>query len=269
MEGWEAEEDPVSVNRGEFGCDGRGVFSGMTQFNSGYSAESDSDTSSDDANTLSGYTYEIVSYEDGKLYYTRTKSGDSDQMLLYVKDSEMDEDGDGKIDKSWNPVTGNPSAPAYGGKSLLYAASNVSNYNFVTNADGVPTGVIYTEGITNGSALMSATFSGGALTDIFPMATASDEINILTTSEETVNDTAYTFLYYSVSGEGNEYSIHRIALGGTDSDYNELLSFSETEAMSEYDDTKIFDMDDVTTRNMPTCLTGEILLTRDTIHVRG
>lgn len=258
VEDFDAEEDPLYVNLGEFVFDGRGVFSGMTQFNYGYRADSDSDTSSDDANTLSGYTYEIVSYEDGKLYYTRTNSGDSAQMLLYVKDSEMDEDGDGKIDKSWNPVTGNPSAPAYGGKSLLYAASNVSGYNFVTNADGVPTGVIYTKDITNGYALMSATFSGGALTDIFPMATASDEINILTTSEETVNDTAYTFLYYSVSGEGNEYSIHRIALGGTDSDYNELPSFSETEAMSNYDDTKILDLDVVSTWYMPEILGGHI-----------
>ena len=57
VEDFEAEENPLYVNLGEFVFDGRGVFSGMTQFNYGYRADSDSDTSSDDANTLSGYTY--------------------------------------------------------------------------------------------------------------------------------------------------------------------------------------------------------------------
>lgn len=85
VEDFDAEEDPLYVNLGEFVFDGRGVFSGMTQFNYGYRADSDSDTSSDDANTLSGYTYEIVSYEDGKLYYTRTNSGDSAQSFCTLK----------------------------------------------------------------------------------------------------------------------------------------------------------------------------------------
>lgn len=258
VEDFDAEEDPLYVNLGEFVFDGRGVFSGMTQFNYDYDRESDSDTSSDDANTLSGYTYEIVSYEDGKLYYTRANSGESTPRLLYVKDSEMDENGDGKIDESWNPVTDNPSAPAYGGQALLYAASNVSGYDFITDAEGNPTGVIYTESISSGEALMTATFSDGALTNEIPMTTASDEITILTTSEETVNGTPYTFLYYSVSGEGNEYSVHRIALGGTDSDYNELPSYSETEAMSNYDDTKILDLDVLSTWYKPEVLAGHI-----------
>lgn len=122
VEDFDAEEDPLYINNGEFVFDGRGSLSGMTQFNYGYSAETDEDPSSDDANTLAGYTYTIISYENGTLYYTRSYSGDSTPILLYTNDEEAGAE-------NWNPVTGNPTATDdYNSRMLLLNASSISGY---------------------------------------------------------------------------------------------------------------------------------------------
>ena len=222
----------------------------MTQFNYGYDPATDSDTSSDDANTLSGYTYSIASYENGILYYTRTyySSDDSNTpILLYTNDDEVGAEG-------WNPVTGNPVASDdYNGRALLYSASSLDGYTFIANESGVPVGAVYSEshGEDESStryALMYGTFSEGSLIDTFVMADVSGSITVLSTSEEqvVVDDGAtetYNFLYCSVSGEGNGNSVHRIALGGSESDYTELPALEETEAHSNYQEAKILDVD--------------------------
>lgn len=251
VEDYDAEEDPLYVNLGEFVFDGRGTFSGMTQFNYGYDASADSDTSSDDANTLSGYTYSLVSYEDGNLYYTRSyySSDSSTPILFYTTDEEVQSEG-------WNPVTGNPSAPAYGGQALLYSASSIDGYTFVTDDNNVPVGALYTESHDERYALMYGTFEGGRLTGSFPMADVSGQITMLTTSEETVDGEDYTFLYFSVSGEGNGYSVHRIALGGSEEDYTEYPVFEDSEAHSNYEQLRILDLDASSSWYMPEVLSG-------------
>ena len=172
VEDFDAEEDPLYVNLGEFVFDGRGALSGMTQFNYGYDASADSDTSSDDANTLSGYTYSLVSYEDGNLYYTREyysgSSGSSTPILLYTDDDQISSSG-------WNPVTENPTAPGYGERVLLRSAGSLDGYTILTNSSNVPTGVIYTESHDERYALMSGTFSDGAIVNTFPMTDVRSE----------------------------------------------------------------------------------------------
>ena len=271
VEDYDAEEDPLYINLGEYVFDGRGEFSGMTQFNYGYDPATDSDTSSDDANTLSGYTYSIASYENGILYYTRTyySSDDSNTpILLYTNDDEVGAEG-------WNPVTGNPVASDdYNGRALLYSASSLDGYTFIANESGVPVGAVYSEshGEDESStryALMYGTFSEGSLIDTFVMADVSGSITVLSTSEEqvVVDDGAtetYNFLYFSVSGEGNGNSVHRIALGGSESDYTELPALEETEAHSNYQEAKILDVDASSSWYAPEVLSGHLFFAADT-----
>ena len=271
VEDYDAEEDPLYINLGEYVFDGRGEFSGMTQFNYGYDPATDSDTSSDDANTLSGYTYSIASYENGILYYTRTyySSDDSNTpILLYTNDNEVGAEG-------WNPVTGNPVASDdYNGRALLYSASSLDGYTFIANESGVPVGAVYSEshGEDESStryALMYGTFSEGSLIDTFVMADVSGSITVLSTSEEqvVVDDGAtetYNFLYFSVSGEGNGNSVHRIALGGSESDYTELPALEETEAHSNYQEAKILDVDASSSWYAPEVLSGHLFFAADT-----
>ena len=271
VEDYDAEEDPLYINLGEYVFDGRGEFSGMTQFNYGYDPATDSDTSSDDANTLSGYTYSIASYENGILYYTRTYYSSDDgntPILLYTNDDEVGAEG-------WNPVTGNPVASDdYNGRALLYSASSLDGYTFIANESGVPVGAVYSEshGEDESStryALMYGTFSEGSLSDTFVMADVSGSITVLSTSEEqvVVDDGAtetYNFLYFSVSGEGNGNSVHRIALGGSESDYTELPALEETEAHSNYQEAKILDVDASSSWYAPEVLSGHLFFAADT-----
>lgn len=256
---FDEEEDPLYINYGEFVFDGRGILSGMTQFNYGYDPSTDADPSSDDANTISGYTYELIAYEDGNLYYTREYYSGSSQtpILLYATDEEIGSDG-------WNPVTGNPSAPSYGGQALLYIASDVSGYTFVTDENNVPTGVVYTESSGSAYALMSGTFSGGSIVDTFSMADVSGEITVLAITEETIDGSDYNFLYFSVSGEGNGYTVHRIALGGSEEDYTELPSLEETESHSNYEEIQILDLDADSGWYMPEILSDHLFFASST-----
>lgn len=260
IEGYDAATDPVYINRGEFVFDGIGALSGLTQFNYGYTAEN-AGSRPENANTPSGYNYELVAYENGTLYYTIETTGDP--VLLYVRDAEVSAEG-------WNPVSGNPSAKTnYGDKLLLLNASSVSDYTFLEDADGIPYGVIYTDN----SMLMSAEYEEGAITSEIRLAKAADEINILAIDEETARVSApesesdvpeekeFTFLYYGVTGEGNSYSVHRIALGGTASDY---MQYPADESTSNFKDTKILDLDVAANWYMPEILAGHLLFASNT-----
>ena len=246
IDDYDAEEDPLYINYGEFVFDGRGTLSGMTQFNYGYDASADLDPSTDDASTISGYTYTLVSYENGNLYYTREYYSGSNEtpILLYATDGEIGASG-------WNPVTGNPTAPAYGGSALLYIANDVDDYTFVTDENNVPVSVIYTETSGDGYAIMSSTFENGSLVNTFPMADVSGEVTVLDIVDQTVDGASYTFLYFSVSGEGNGYTFHRIALGGSEDDYIQLPSLEETESHSNYKEVQILDLDASSAWYMP------------------
>lgn len=263
IEDYDAESDPVYVNLGEFVFDGIGALCDLTQFNYGYDPAKDEDTSSDKTNTLSGYTYEIVHYADGTLYYTRTPASNVTEVLLYTDDAEVGA-------SSWNPVSGNPAATDnYGGRMLLLNGTSLSDYTFITDSEGKPSGVIYTDNDT----LMSANFEGGSLKNEVRLSNVSDEVTILGISEETAyaglpaaDGTAsakaeYTFLYYGVTGEGNSYSVHRIALGGTAEDYEE---FPADDSTSNYNDTRILDLDVSSGWYMPEIISGYFFFPSET-----
>ena len=263
IEDYDAESDPVYVNLGEFVFDGIGALCDLTQFNYGYDPAKDEDTSSDKTNTLSGYTYEIVHYADGTLYYTRTPASNVTEVLLYTDDAEVGA-------SSWNPVSGNPAATDnYGGRMLLLNGTSLSDYTFITDSEGKPSGVIYTDNDT----LMSANFEGGSLKNEVRLSNVSDEVTILGISEETAYaglpaadgaasaKAEYTFLYYGVTGEGNSYSVHRIALGGTAEDYEE---FPADDSTSNYNDTRILDLDVSSGWYMPEIISGYFFFPSET-----
>ncbi len=262
VEDFDAETDPLYINNGEFVFDGRGSLSGITQFNYGYNAATDEDTTSDDANTLSGYTYTIISYEDGTLYYTRSYSGDITPILLYTNDAEASAE-------NWNPVTGNPTATnGYNGKMLLLNASSLTGYTFITNSEGVPAKVMYSESAGSGYALMSADFDKdsssityGGLTNIFPMTTMSAEVTVLTTSVEEVDGVEYNFIYYGITGEGSGYTVYRMALGGSEEQYTE---FPSDESTSNYDRTQILNLEVAPSWYMPEVLAGHLFFASET-----
>ena len=263
IEDYDAESNPVYVNLGEFVFDGIGALCDLTQFNYGYDPAKDEDTSSDKTNTLSGYTYEIVHYADGTLYYTRTPASNVTEVLLYTDDAEVGA-------SSWNPVSGNPAATDnYGGRMLLLNGTSLSDYTFITDSEGKPSGVIYTDNDT----LMSANFEGGSLKNEVRLSNVSDEVTILGISEETAYaglpaadgaasaKAEYTFLYYGVTGEGNSYSVHRIALGGTAEDYEE---FPADDSTSNYNDTRILDLDVSSGWYMPEIISGYFFFPSET-----
>lgn len=263
IEDYDAESDPVYVNLGEFVFDGIGALCDLTQFNYGYDPAKDEDTSSDKTNTLSGYTYEIVHYADGTLYYTRTPASNVTEVLLYTDDAEVGA-------SSWNPVSGNPAATDnYGGRMLLLNGTSLSDYTFITDSEGKPSGVIYTDNDT----LMSANFEGGSLKNEVRLSNVSDEVTILGISKETAYaglpaadgaasaKSEYTFLYYGVTGEGNSYSVHRIALGGTAEDYEE---FPADDSTSNYNDTRILDLDVSSGWYMPEIISGYFFFPSET-----
>ena len=263
IEDYDAESDPIYVNLGEFVFDGIGALCDLTQFNYGYDPAKDEDTSSDKTNTLSGYTYEIVHYADGTLYYTRTPASNVTEVLLYTDDAEVGA-------SSWNPVSGNPAATDnYGGRMLLLNGTSLSDYTFITDSEGKPSGVIYTDNDT----LMSANFEGGSLKNEVRLSNVSGEVTILGISEETAYaglpaadgaasaKAEYTFLYYGVTGEGNSYSVHRIALGGTAEDYEE---FPADDSTSNYNDTRILDLDVSSGWYMPEIISGYFFFPSET-----
>ena len=263
IEDYDAESDPVYVNLGEFVFDGIGALCDLTQFNYGYDPAKDEDTSSDKTNTLSGYTYEIVHYADGTLYYTRTPASNVTEVLLYTDDAEVGA-------SSWNPVSGNPAATDnYGGRMLLLNGTSLSDYTFITDSEGKPSGVIYTDNDT----LMSANLEGGSLENEERLANVSGVVTILGISEETAYaglpaadgaasaKAEYTFLYYGVTGEGNSYSVHRIALGGTAEDYEE---FPADDSTSNYNDTRILDLDVSSGWYMPEIISGYFFFPSET-----
>ncbi len=74
------------------------------------------------------------------------------------------------------------------------------------------------------------------------------------------SETTYKFLYYGVSGEGNNYSVHRIALGGSQSEYNQASILKE----GNYYDQRICDLDVETDWYLPEIIEGQFLFASST-----
>lgn len=214
VEDFDAEEDPLYVNLGDFVFDGLGIMEQgnaeerVTQFNYNYGSDVEYVISHHD------YTYSLSSYKNGELLYTVAEAlGDqSSSSLFRIKDGDVDADNDGKIDASWDAITANDSA------ELVLTVADDDEYFFVTvNGEDK---VIYVGdgGITLG------TISDGKLTDDHIISDASSA-SILAVREETTlkaeSDTetqTNLYVYYSGSKNSTE-GVYRIAADGAADDY--------------------------------------------------
>ncbi|MCD8373093.1 MAG: hypothetical protein LUD27_07330 [Clostridia bacterium] len=257
---YEYESNPLYVNCGQLVFDGIGAFTQMTQFNYGwkeYAAANDLSAADSitgyrtDTASLSGYSYSLTGYSEGNLYYTRTNtSSDSGNPIwFYVTEDEIDEGF--ASTEGWNAVTENVTVSGdlnnLDDHILLISTASATSYTVFTDDNNKPE---YLMSVDSGAAAGYGILweqldgKGGTVTGLankYYITTASGEITYLTTSEESVDGTEYTFLYYSVGDEAdNGYSVHRIALKGSYDDYNKYPV--DDSAASNYTEVTILDL---------------------------
>ncbi|MCD7729071.1 MAG: hypothetical protein LUI60_04070 [Clostridia bacterium] len=283
---YDYDANPLYVNRGQLIFDGIGAFCTLTQFN--YEWDSSKYTAGDTitdkslaASSLSGYNYSLLGYSDGNLYYTRSYYSSDDSstpILFYVTDQEI-------VDAaSWNAMDENPAVfngtegqPSTNldnldSHTLILYASGVSEYTIYTGkSDTTPKYVMSVDSTSAGYAIMWSEFSKGSLNNKYAIANTASDVTYLTVSEE--GD--YTYLYYSVSDEGNSYSVHRIALYGSKENYTQYPRYQDytgdnaesiaaRAAESNYIDTKILDLDVSASWFMPEVIEGQFLFSSST-----
>lgn len=225
VEDYDAEQDPVYINMGDFVLDGIGIMRAgtkLSQFNYGYDPENPNKTIE---LTNSDYTYDVQWYKDGYLYYTR-QEGSGTTHLYRLSNSDVDANGDGKVDASWNAISANDSA-------TLFISEDYSEdkYTFVTMGGvlyAVETGSdgIYKKPMT----LCDNAYSFGESILMYEDSNAK----AMFVKEEA----GHTYLYYGMTGS-NGYYIKRLAIEGSNDNYNKL----PTEEQPDYDGVQILDID--------------------------
>lgn len=228
IEDYDAETDPLYVNCGKLVFDGIGYLDDVTQFNG-----KDADKAAE-----SSYTYTLSSYQNGKLFFSRTSKNNSTAVYFNVSDSEVTAD-------NWNPVTANSTLT-----SFLTEESNsslVSSFNYFFDANGGIESVI----ITDSKGMIKATPNAEN-----KISTVIDNYNTYYISSEqaTVLFTDADYIYYSVTG-GNGYTFNRIRHDGGFGDYNKPFN-SETD---DYTGVRILDIDSVSDWYKPEMFDGQIL----------
>ncbi|MDE7076776.1 MAG: DUF5050 domain-containing protein [Clostridia bacterium] len=228
IEDYDADKDPVYINCGDYVFDGIGWLnykSGrVSQLNFAYG--SDKEYAFDN----SDYTYEIQWYKDGVLYYTR-KSSESGSLtsLFKLALSDVDKDGDGKVDASWDAIEENKKQSNPDSKNLLIRGSDTTEYEFV-EMDGKTYAIS-----TGSSGIVKSLVKDEVVEEGFPL-TADASATILDIREEH----GHVNLYYSATG-GNGYTVNRIAIDGEEDDYRKLSASLEPDLT--YRSVKVLDLD--------------------------
>lgn len=209
IEDYDAEEDPVYINLGDFVYDGIGKLranDGLTQFNYGYGVSGVNQTPD---LTNGDYTYSIQWYKNGELYFTRNEPVGATH-LYRVKDTEVDANGDGSVDESWDAITAND------GVTLFVAEDYTTEYTFVTLE-----GTLYAiETASGGIYRKPMEYNGNTKSYSF-----GDSVKMSDDSSATAlfikEEGGHVYFYYSLTG-GNGYSVNRIAVDGDEDDYTKL-----------------------------------------------
>lgn len=221
VENYDASENPVYINLGDFVFDGLGTTrygSGLTQFNYGYGSNKTYTLNNDD------YSYDIQWYKDGTVYYTRKEGADS-ARLYKLENSALGTSAG--VDSSWDAISKNAEQPVF------ISENYTTEYTFVTLE-----GQLYAiEAGSNG--IIKSAVKDGKLSDM-----PGEKVKMSSDNSATVldvrEDNSHTYLYYSVTG-GNGYTINRLAIDGTDADYNKLPESTETDYT--YLSVKVLDLD--------------------------
>ncbi len=221
VDDFDADKDPLYINLGDFVYDGIGLIengnsvgSRVTQFNYNWDFTHGKKTDTDYAMTAGGYRYAIKTYENGKLYYTRTdviNDNDSAKSTFVVTDAALDGDADGKVDSSWDAISANATA------ETVLKVANSTDYIFLDEY-GMSGKVLY-----KNDGLKIGELTDGKVTGEYNLITDS-VVDIVAVRKETtkVDDADSTeehvYAYYSLTG-GNGSHIYRIAIDGAATDY--------------------------------------------------
>ena len=250
---YSAEESPLYVNCGDFVYDGIGNLAyaeRYSQFNYGYGGSQTFVIDRTDT------VYDISHFKNGELTFTVQQSLDSSAALCRLTVAELDSDSDGSVDESWNAVAANDSLTS----RRLLISDDAVDYTFV-DIDGEEWALYSGE---NGLEL--GRFSGGVLTDEFPV-TDSGSATLLAVREETTatesgdgTETAL-YAYYSLTG-GNGYTFWRIALSSSPENYSpNKLPYEE---VYKYSEVRILDLDAASDWYMPEFVGNTILFASET-----
>lgn len=260
VEDYDAEADPLYINRGSYVLDGIGVVeygseedNRRNQFNFGYE------------NGMAGYsigytgcTYKAVSFKNGVLQFTVTQRGDTSGALCRINVSELDKDGDGKVDSGWDAIDANKTVKD--AAHLILNVSDSKEYIFV-NVNGTEK-VMYAG--SNGIEL--GEIKDGEVKDSYPI-TSGGAPTFLAVREETTaaeNGTGtskHLYVYYSITG-GNGYTVYRIAIDGSiDSYATNKLPYEDVYTYSEV---RVLDIDAVSSWYKPEFVDNQILFASET-----
>lgn len=201
VEDYDSETDPVYINMGDFVFDGIGKLrasQGLTQFNYGYNVDG---VEQKPVLTNGDYTYGIQWYKNGELYFTRNDTVGSTH-LYKIADSEIQE--------GRNAITANDSV------TMFIAEDYTTEYTFVTME-----GVLYAVE-TSSSGIFKKRMNYDTVKNSYSFG---DSIMMSTDATATPlfvkEQGGHIYLYYSMTG-GNGYTVNRLAIDGTNDDYNKL-----------------------------------------------
>lgn len=203
------DKDPY-INLGKLVLDGYGSECAYTQFNHNEGTT---------PYTPSGYTYNLLSYNNGGLYYTRTyvdktSSSADGGFLFYLADEYV-------LKSDWNAVSGN----------AFMARADAGEYNDIVSYD-----------TTNASSAAIFLKNGNQHSYLYTENNAIFRADVKQTASGIVKETlrivdktvtpslmyvdsqnGFDYLYYSATGVNGSY-LYRAAYNGTASDYNALLA---------------------------------------------
>ena len=227
---YDAEEDPLYVNLGDFVFDGIGktqieTEGRLTQFNFAWGKDTEYKINN------SEYKYSLKSYEDGVLIFTRTSSTGSTTGNSYrLTDETIPTAADGRIEDSWDAIYANSTLTP-----LLYG-SDTNTYEYVEINGKLCAILAGSDGITVGEVV------NGVVENSFRLSDDASATILDIREEQTAATESHLYMYYSLTG-GNGYTLYRIAIDGDSDDYNKLSEESTWDATWTYRGIRILDLD--------------------------
>jgi hypothetical protein len=248
VEDYDADEDPLYVNLGEFVLDGIGIIENNTehrvnQFNYNYNSTKQYNITHHD------YTYTLSSYKDGVVAIERAESVGTDTLtrVYSVKDSD--------ITSSWDAIDGNDSL------SLLLNSSDSTEYTYLTiNGKEM---ALY----AGSNGLMLGEHKNGEIVDTYSVTNTGAPTLLAvreetTTAEGDVTTTeTHLYAYFSITG-GNGYTFHRVAIDGASTDYA-AQRYPDSDVYK-YQDVQILDIDAATDWYAPEFVDNQIIFASET-----
>lgn len=248
---YDAEEDPLYVNLGDFVFDGIGktqieTEGRLTQFNFAWGKDTEYKINN------SEYNYSLKSYEDGVLIFTRTSSTGSTTGNSYrLTDETIPTGADGRIEDSWDAIYANSTLTP-----LLYG-SDTNTYEYVEINGKLCAILAGSDGITIGEVVNGVVENSFRLSD-------DASATILDIREEQNSATeSHLYMYYSLTG-GNGYTLYRIAIDGDSDDYNKLSEESTWDATWTYRGIRILDLDIASGWFMPEFVSNTLFFASET-----